>query len=362
MRLCNDKLIHTVAWGGWALACSLFLLIYFEANLLSNWGWDVVRDNRLEQWLHDTWMTARALLMPLLVVLMALTPFALLLYIPAALTAMGCMLLRRSAPGWRRGRVAFSLLPFLLTIAGAAVFFPWAEMWRDRQQVSEGQRIVEAASGYEQALRDFEIHANGVGCWDAAGCSVNLIDLVPRKAEGIDALRWYMRVGGGVAKNSWLAPRDLYRHSLVLSRSTPGIYEWKAAAPGRTVEVWFNGDLGYAEEQMDFFVGTAWRHAGFVGQPELQVVLRRRGTACCELYLSSREPGALIVSAHSEGGAQPHWLDGLDVFYHPAKPYYIKVDARGAFEKRLIPQSDPDLSAALAEHGVRYQASPPAGR
>jgi hypothetical protein len=77
-----------------------------------------------------------------------------------------------------------------------------------------------------------------------------------------------------------------------------------------------------------------WKDAQFRGEPEFEILMRRQGSWCGTVWLSSTEPGALIETAHK--GPGDHWFDRLEFSFHPKEPSYGRVDAAGNFELRTI--------------------------
>jgi hypothetical protein len=85
----------------------------------------------------------------------------------------------------------------------------------------------------------------------------------------------------------------------------------------------------------------AWRNAGFDCEPTVEITLQRGEQPAAVVFLSRLGPGALIVSAIP--GTGDHWLDRMDVSFHPRTPTYVRVDPSGTPELRTM-ASFPDPS------------------
>lgn len=104
-----------------------------------------------------------------------------------------------------------------------------------------------------------------------------------------------------------------------------------ACTEARTVEITLPGDpavrLAIDEDIFNMFVPQAWDLAGFEARPEFQVLLRREGKWAATMFLAGLNPRGLITAANPLAG--PHWLDALDLHFHPTTPELAYVDAAG---------------------------------
>ena len=87
---------------------------------------------------------------------------------------------------------------------------------------------------------------------------------------------------------------------------------------------------------LEMLVLPAWHDAGFEGEPDFELILRREGNACATVFLARARAGALITFA--QPGEGDHALDRLQVSFHPrAKPpTYVLVDTAGRIELRTL--------------------------
>ena len=60
-----------------------------------------------------------------------------------------------------------------------------------------------------------------------------------------------------------------------------------------------------------------WREAGFHGTPRYEVLARRADASWVRLFFDDRDPRVLVSYSMEPPADPPHWLDTLDVAFHP---------------------------------------------
>jgi hypothetical protein len=140
-----------------------------------------------------------------------------------------------------------------------------------------------------------------------------------------DLLNIHASASAIVSKHKWLA-------------------EWREVSFGRQVELLALGEgIAETENEHNLFVLPLWRHAGLTGAPQLSVHARRldeSGWGAATIYFGMKEPRALINRVIHPDWKSKHWLDRLEVHFHPTgKPgdsssRYVVVDPTGEWELR----------------------------
>jgi hypothetical protein len=128
----------------------------------------------------------------------------------------------------------------------------------------------------------------------------------------------------------------------------PWILEWRDAGPGRLVELHVFGiGIGETVFKLNTFILPVWREAGFAGQPTYSLLLRRGDKEWATLYLGTEQTRALVTHVSQPEESPAHWLDGLEVYYHPrCKPddkssRYVLVQPNGQWEIHAVRACEP---------------------
>ena len=117
-----------------------------------------------------------------------------------------------------------------------------------------------------------------------------------------------------------------------------------SAGHSRTAEAHIFGVTPTEEKDLSTSVLPAWKHAGLKGAPRYQLLLRREVNPWAELYFGKDDPRALIVMAKpphtSDLPSSRHWLDGLELLYHPTEdvPDYVVVSPDGTWRRNTRPK------------------------
>lgn len=160
------------------------------------------------------------------------------------------------------------------------------------------------------------------------------LEISTRYPSLLDAARWWNPLKEGKPTFNWKDFTAAYDAALRQVGTHTWLEDWKNAGPDRTLELQAVGRSGFAERMRDSFVVPPWKDSRFSGEPEYEILLRRKGQWCGTVWLSAAEPGALIETAHA--GPGDHWFDKLEFSFHPKQPTYGRVDASGHFELRTI--------------------------
>jgi len=163
-----------------------------------------------------------------------------------------------------------------------------------------------------------------------------VLTLVPRYPAAIDEIWWWNPIEDGRTTSTWRDVLGTWRAAMLAVAREDWIGAWKRAGAERTVGLEVVGARGIGETMLDTLVMPAWIDAGFVREPDYELLLRRKGRWCATIYLALGQPGALITTAHA--GEGEHWLDALEFEFHPraTPPTYARVDAAGRVEIRTL--------------------------
>ena len=124
--------------------------------------------------------------------------------------------------------------------------------------------------------------------------------------------------------------------------------QWRNASPGRRVELHvFGKEIGETRFQLNNFILPLWQEAGFAGQPAYSLLLRRGDSEWAALYIGTEEKRALVAFVSEPETSPSHWLDGLNVYYHPrCRPddkssRYVVAEPSGGWELRTVIGCEP---------------------
>lgn len=190
-----------------------------------------------------------------------------------------------------------------------------------------------AIAGYKLAMDSFRVEKVQTGQINGQPEAL-FMQISTRYPSLLDAARWWNLFSDGKPTSVWDDFIAVYDAAQSCVEKQAWLKEWKLAGETRTLELQAVGRTGTAETMMDLFVVPPWKGAGFQGLPEFEILLRRNDRWCGTVYLSSKESGALIETAHA--GPGEHWFDKLEFSFHPKNPFYGRVNAAGNFEMRSM--------------------------
>ena len=213
----------------------------------------------------------------------------------------------------------------------------WSGVVGDKLDSALSERLARSMDGYAEAMTRYQLERIASGRSLGSRKWALMLTITARAPNAIDAARWWTPLEDFRPSSSWMDFISVHDAARSCVERHGWLLEWKNAGPNRTLELQAVGRTGYEEFKLETFVTPPWRDAGFTGDPEFEILLRREGTACGSVWLSSEEQGALITTMYR--GMGDHWLDRQQVFFHPKEPYYGIVTAAGQFEARTIQES-----------------------
>jgi hypothetical protein len=98
---------------------------------------------------------------------------------------------------------------------------------------------------------------------------------------------------------------------------------------------------------MNYFVLPLWSDASFLGKPKYEILARRTNSEWIKIFLSPNEPKALIAYTMQPDIESKHWLDRLEVSFHPRcqgiakNSEYVTVEPSGEHEVRTFSHCEP---------------------
>jgi hypothetical protein len=119
------------------------------------------------------------------------------------------------------------------------------------------------------------------------------------------------------------------------------LQEWKKAGTDRSVEAHIVGETPYWEEDLDLYVTPAWKHAGLKGKPNYELLLRHNTHESIQVFFGAEDDRALVTATSEfEPGPRRHWLDRIQVSYHPTQkvPEYVVINRDGTWKRNTRPK------------------------
>jgi len=216
--------------------------------------------------------------------------------------------------------------------------FLWWEIYDYRLDAIGPASRYETLPGYADVAPWFHVESSRPG---SGGDAYGVVMAITAPSDGpIQHVRWWNPLENGTPSSSWTDFLVAWDRSVEAVRWHDWIEAWRLSGNDRRVRLLAVGRNAFVRSDRDENVMLAWNHAGLRGEPGVEIELQRGEQTAATVFLSCDEPGALIVSAIP--GAGDHWLDRMDVAFHPHTPTYLRVDASGKPELRaMAPFSDP---------------------
>jgi hypothetical protein len=160
-----------------------------------------------------------------------------------------------------------------------------------------------------------------------------LADLIVSTRGPIDRARWWNPVEDDKPTCTWNDFIALLDDAVEVVGRNPWIESWRRSGPDRHVR-WMAVGRGGSEsiDRAAPEVQIAWADSGLRGRASVEVRLERGEAVAAIVYLSHADAGSIVTDARP--GAAEHWLDALDVSFHPRAPTYVCVDASGGWNVR----------------------------
>jgi hypothetical protein len=211
----------------------------------------------------------------------------------------------------------------------------------------EAWQLCQNLGGYESLRKSFEIERAMVGSINQFPESLH-VDLRTTNRGLINAVWWWDPLRNGEPLYDWTSLEALYQRASKVIATHTWLAEWRNTSPGRLVELHAFGEgVGATEFDLQHFVLPVWQQAGFPGEPTFAVLARRDDDSWAQLYFSDQDPRALVTSVSEPDAKAGHWLDGLEVYFHPrCKPdedseRYVVVGPAGNWEIREFAGCEP---------------------
>lgn len=217
-----------------------------------------------------------------------------------------------------------------------------AQHQADENRVREQSRMMyQALDGSDRINQIFVVENSYLGhLYPVKGYSL-FVYLSGNQENLVDSASWYNPVENGKPKYTWHEFFAVYQHVEDIVSQHQWLHEWKMAGKDRRIEAQISGTTPYIEN-IEIFVLPPWNHAGIQGIPQYEITLRsehKQGESRLPttIFFGDNDQRALIVRSDRDEGF--HWLDNIEVFYHPTQeiPEYVVVTPRG--EWRIHPSN-----------------------
>src|SRR5262249_61621306 len=103
------------------------------------------------------------------------------------------------------------------------------------------------------------------------------LGIAPGGPAVLEETRWHDLLVDGKPSSTWNDFLAVYEAASAAAAKQRWLFDWKKAAPERTLNLEAVGRQGFTETQTDFFVLPPWRAAGFSGTPQFEILLREKG-------------------------------------------------------------------------------------
>ncbi len=194
--------------------------------------------------------------------------------------------------------------------------------------------------GYLTLVQSFVIEAAEQGAVNRPDDSLFTV-LRAEKGKNLNAAWWFNPIVRGEPRYDWNDFLALFNHVDGLLSRHSWLEGWKKATEGRLLELHAFGLEPETEaDEIRADVLPIWREAKLSGRPKYQILARIKNESWVELFLNDRDP-RMIVSYSMDLPVHPaHWLDGLDVEFHPgcrkgeASARYAVIEPDGTWAMR----------------------------
>ena len=211
------------------------------------------------------------------------------------------------------------------------------------REAGHARKLLKDLAGYPALCQEFRVHEVMLGDINLVPYSLHTT-LTAIRPRVVDGAWWFDPVIMGRPRYNWNQFLAVHREVERVAARHTWISAWTRAGPGRSAEARIFGMTPTEETDLATSVAPAWKHAGLKGAPHYQLLLRRDDATWAELYFGKDDPRALIVMAKpphtSDLPSSRHWLDGLELLYHPTEdvPDYVVVSPDGTWRRNTRPK------------------------
>ncbi len=180
-----------------------------------------------------------------------------------------------------------------------------------------GAKVSQHLPGYAELQERFEVDEAFLGSVNRIEKSL-FVRLRSKAGGGLNAAWWWDPISNDSPKYTWFDFLDCFGRAGALLADYSWLNEWLQAGPERHLELHAYGCApGSSNSELRSFVKPLWRDAGLSGKPTYEVLARRGNAKWARLFLSPKEERVLVSYTMNPDQSASHWLDRLDVSFHP---------------------------------------------
>ena len=201
--------------------------------------------------------------------------------------------------------------------------------------------------GYSSLLETFEIEEVTVSSVNRPE-RVLFVRLRAKEKTGLNAAWWWNPLDGDVPRYTWTDFLDCFQRASEVVSSRPWFEGWLDIGPDRRLELHaFGCAPASGETELAYWVRPRWQDAGYSGRPEYEFVARRSPREWVTLYLGDSEGSALVGSTIGPDPDASHWLDRLDLNFHPRceendrTSTFATISSTGELQMRRLSHCEP---------------------
>jgi len=185
------------------------------------------------------------------------------------------------------------------------------------QGKEQGWKLCQELSGYARLRERFQIDQAILGYINGFDLSL-FVRLHSTGSVGLNAAWWWNPVSDGTPRSSWTDFLECFDQANEVVKRHSWLQDWLESGPGRSLELHaFGCATGSRDFDLNYFVRPLWRDAILAGEPLYEVLARRANSSWARIFLNSTEPRALIAYTMEPDAKSAHWLDRLEVSFHP---------------------------------------------
>ena len=183
---------------------------------------------------------------------------------------------------------------------------------------SEALAKCQALPGFDELRERFSLDRASQGYINRLDSESLFAVLTASVPATLTSAWWLNPVENGKVLFDWHVFLALFSHVDELLSRHKWLAEWKAAGPGRLLELHAFGQSPASEpDDIAANVLPIWRGARFAGEPQYEVLARLDNHAWLSLFLNDTDPRVLVSYSIGLSSQPLHWLDGMNVAFHP---------------------------------------------